>query len=182
MARWSAVTDLADHVDRAVRRVEEFGEDPREAVTFATDASTLDTEHRELVLERVQEQANRAVTDGGDRDGPDVDGDLLDDLEGLLLDHVGSDNKITSGEIADELDIDDSEANPKTRETIRILVEERQFPVIGSSHGYHVPESGDEVEEQVESLQSRAASIQERSELIKQAWDERGPAPGAGES
>jgi len=172
------MTDLADHVDRAVRRVEQFGEDPREAVTFATDASTLDSEHRELVLERVREQATRTVTDGG----PDVDGDLLDDLEDLLLDHVGSDNKITSGEIADELDIDDSGSNPKTRETIRILVEERQLPVIGSSHGYHVPESADEVEEQVESLQSRAASIQERSQLIKEAWDERGPAPGAGES
>jgi len=176
------MTELADHVDRAVRRVEQFGEDPRMAVSIATETSGLDTEHRKLVLERVRDQATPAVTDGGDRGGPDVDGDLLDDLEGLLLDHVGGDNKITSGEIADELDIDDSGSNPKTRETIRILVEERQLPVIGSSHGYHVPESGDEVEEQVESLQSRAASIQERSQLIKEAWDERGPAPGAGES
>ncbi|MDS0284714.1 hypothetical protein NDI86_21670 [Halomicroarcula sp. S3CR25-11] len=151
-------------------------------MAVATGAAGLDREHRKLILERVREQATRTVTDGGDRDGPNVDGDLLDDLEELLLDHVGSDNKITSGEVADELDIDDSEANPKTREAIRILLEERQFPVIGSSHGYHVPESREQVDEQVESLQSRAASIQERSQLIKEAWEQRGPAPGAGES
>jgi len=175
------MTDLTDHVDRAVRRVEQFGEDPRMAVSIATETSGLDTEHRKLVLERVRDQATPAVTDGGDPGGPDVDGDLLDDLEDVLLDHVGKGNKITSGELADHLGIDDAEGNPKTREAIRVLIEERQLPVI-SSQGYYIPESDEQIQDQIKSLQSRAQSIQERSQLIKEAWDERGPTPGAGES
>lgn len=55
---------LDGYVDQAARRVAEFDEDPRMAVSVVVDDS-LAADQREVVLERVQEQVTVPVTDGG---------------------------------------------------------------------------------------------------------------------
>jgi len=58
------MSNLSDYVDSAARRVTEFGEDPRMAVSVVVD-DALATDQREVVLDRVQEQVAVPVTDGG---------------------------------------------------------------------------------------------------------------------
>lgn len=100
-----------------------------------------------------------------------VSGELLDELERVLREHVGPSEAITSSELADKLEITDGEANPATREAIRIVCEERGLPVAASSRGYYVIESTNELEEYLESLDGRIAGIQKRKQLVARAWN-----------
>jgi hypothetical protein len=163
---------FSDAVDDAVELVE-TGRDPRLAVAEVVPRYDIPADQRTDVLERVREEAGRSgeaspATDGGE---PDVDGELLDELEEYLRDHVGPDAAVASAQIADDLGIDDREGQPRTREAIRILLEEQRLCVISSGNGYYVPESREQVADEVESLRSRAQSIQEREQLIVDAWD-----------
>ncbi|WP_058997809.1 hypothetical protein [Haloarcula sp. CBA1127] len=58
------MSNLSDYVDSAARRVTEFDEDPRMAVSVVVD-DALAADQREVVLERVQEQVTVPVADGG---------------------------------------------------------------------------------------------------------------------
>lgn len=182
------MSDLDEIVAEAEQQIEQCGEDPRMAVAMAAGGSDLDVDARQTVLDRVTGDGGDGDGDGEDEDeegqqslkdmtdgGPDINGDLLEDLEDLLKDHVGKVDAITAGEIADELQIQDSDGYPRTRDAIRVLLEERQFPVIAGGNGYYVPESRQQVEEEIESLESRAKSIQQREQLILSAWEARGP-------
>ena len=100
-----------------------------------------------------------------------LDAEVLDELERVLREHVGPNQAITSSELADELEITDGEANPATREAIRIVCEERGLPVAASARGYYVIESTDELEEYLESLDGRIAGIQKRKRLVARAWN-----------
>jgi hypothetical protein len=156
--------------------VEQHRENPRMAVAQAVSEYGVPADERETVLQLVEEETGAAAsTDGGrarsEDDGPDIDGALLNDLEELLGDHRGPENAISSGEIADELGIDDSGSNPRTREAVKALLEERELPVISNSNGYFVATAESQVEEEIESLQSRIQGIQQRQQLIRDAWD-----------
>ncbi|GGO03636.1 hypothetical protein [Haloarcula pellucida] len=62
------MSNLSAHVDRAVRRVEQFDEDPRMAVVVATDGSGLSMDQREAVLEQTRQQTATVVADGSGHD------------------------------------------------------------------------------------------------------------------
>ncbi|MBX0325755.1 hypothetical protein EGH21_22315 [Halomicroarcula sp. F13] len=62
------MSNLSDHVDRAVRRVEQFDEDPRMAVVVATDGSGLSMDQREAVLEETRQETAPVVADGSGHD------------------------------------------------------------------------------------------------------------------
>ena len=96
-----------------------------------------------------------------------IDGDLLDDLESLLWDHVGPENSITSTEVSDELGIKDSNGNPKTREAIKIVLRERGVPVIAGANGYYIAETEKQVRDELDSLDQRIQGIEERKQLIR---------------
>lgn len=100
----------------------------------------------------------------------DIDGALLDDLEELLRTEASAENPLTSSEIADRLGIDDSEANPTTREAIRTLAEERMIPTVGAHNGYYVIETEAQKDEYLATLRQRIAGIEERIWLIERAW------------
>jgi len=168
-----AVSKAADY---AAREVEQHSEHPRMAVAQAVSEHDVPEDKREAVLSLVEDQTGAtASTDGGrarsEGDGPDIDGALLDELEELLDDHRGPENAISSGEIADELGIDDSGSNPRTREAVKALLEERELPVISNSNGYFVATAESQIEEELESLQSRIQGIQQRQQLIRDAWE-----------
>lgn len=81
-----------------------------------------------------------------------------------------SEQAITSSELADQLDIDDSEGNPETREAVKIAMRERGLPIIGGGNGYYIPVDPAKVEDAIESLDGRIAGIQERKDLIEDNW------------
>lgn len=160
---------VSEAADYAAREVEQHSENLRMAVAQAVSEHGVPEEKRETVLSLVQDQTGAtASTDGG---RPDVDGALLDDLEELLADHRGPENAVSSGEIADRLGIDDSGSNPRTREAVKVLLDDRELPVISNSDGYFVATAESQIEEEVESLQSRIEGIQQRQQLIRDAWE-----------
>jgi hypothetical protein len=110
----------------------------------------------------------------------DVDGATLDELHEILLHRYqlaqGDDvapgvQAITSGELADRVTGEDSEANPKTREAVKILMRERGLPIIGSSHGYYIPTDPADIEEEIDALEGRSEGIQERQPLLRDNWE-----------
>jgi len=166
---------VSEAADYATRMVEQHRENPRMAVAQAVSEHDVPADDREKVLQLVEDETGAAAsTDGGrarSEGEADIDGALLDDLEELLDDHRGPENAISSGEIADELGIDDSGSNPRTREAVKALLDERELPVISNSNGYFVATAESQVEEEIESLQSRIQDIQQRQQLIRDAWE-----------
>lgn len=81
-----------------------------------------------------------------------------------------SQQDITSSELAEQLDIDDSEGNPETREAVKIAIRERGQPIIGGGNGYYIPVDPSQIEDAIESLDGRIAGIQERKQLIEENW------------
>jgi|AntDeeMinimDraft_5_1070356.scaffolds.fasta_scaffold03542_8 23S rRNA maturation-related 3'-5' exoribonuclease YhaM len=92
-------------------------------------------------------------------------------VKSILLDHDGADNKITAREIDDELGLDSVGSFPNTRAAIRELLFEDQIPVIGTTQGYYVAESEEQVDEYIESLEGRIMEITERKFAITRAAD-----------
>jgi len=174
------VVTVSDAVDaaasEAARVVNQHSEHPRMAVAQAVSENDVPAGERETVLQLVQDQTGAtASTDGGrariEGDHPDIDGELLDELEELLTDHRSPENAVSSGEIADRLDIDDSGSNPQTRKAVKVLLEERELPVISNANGYYIATAESQIEEEIESLQSRIQDIQRRQQLIRDAWE-----------
>lgn len=111
---------------------------------------------------------------------PSITGRLVDQIEETLRErhykrHEGviettAEQAITSADLAAQLDIDDGEAQPKTREAIKIVMRERGLPVIGGSNGYYIPVRGDDIADALETLDGRIAGIEERKRLLDENW------------
>lgn len=98
-----------------------------------------------------------------------IDGDLLDAVEEELRGRT-KDDAIHSGELADKVGIDDGEANPKTREVIRTLMEERGLPIASANCGYWMLESDAQLRIYVNDLRGRIAGIEERIEMVQENY------------
>ena len=61
--------------------------------------------------------------------------DPHDQVAELIRSRRGKQQAITAGEIKDELEIDDGEAQPKTREIIREGIDEYQIPIGAGPQG-----------------------------------------------
>jgi len=94
-------------------------------------------------------------------------------LKELLLEHRGKQNGIFSSEIAEELDMSDGEARPKTRKKILNLMRREKLPIAATPyHGYFVPETAEECEEYLDSQRRRAEKNRYRADLFKEALEE----------
>ena len=112
---------------------------------------------------------------------PDVDGELLDELHEILRERYYQrtegdietvrEQAITSGEMADRVTDEDTEANPQTREAVKVLMRERGLPVIGSNHGYYIPVDPNAIESEIDALEGRIDGIRERQQLLRDNWD-----------
>jgi len=110
----------------------------------------------------------------------DINTDLLDSIESVLRRrhakrvagaYSKAEQSITSGELAATITGEDTDANPKTREAVRALMDERSIPVVSSSNGYRIPTEADAVSDELDSLDGRIAGIQQRKSLLSSAWD-----------
>jgi len=80
---------------------------------------------------------------------------------------------ITSGELADQLNVGDAEANPRTRELVRDVMEGHDLPVVSCHAGYYVADSLVEIKDELESLDGRIAGIEQRKERLVGAYNRR---------
>lgn len=94
----------------------------------------------------------------------------------ILVEHRGSDNPITSGEIADRTGLDTLDSTPRTRGVIRKLECEYDFPVASGGTGYYLVQEHGEVRDYLQNLESRKQGIKKRQEAVKSAVETRGTA------
>jgi hypothetical protein len=111
---------------------------------------------------------------------PSIDGDTLDAvatelkerhtarIEGELS--SAAKQAITSGDLADQITGEDAEANPKTREAMKVLMRERGLPIVGNHNGNWIPVSEDAVDDKLADLDARIAGIEERKDLLAENW------------
>jgi len=111
----------------------------------------------------------------------DVDGDLLEALHAELRRRYRkretggfesvAEQAVTSSELAAMFDIEDSAANPKTREALKVLMRERGLPIVSNNHGSWIPLSRQPIDDKLDELDGRIAGIQERKQLLEDNWD-----------
>lgn len=90
----------------------------------------------------------------------------------MLLNHRGSDDPITSREINEEISEDTVGSFPNTRSIIRDIMVEDEIPIAGSSQGYYVIETEEELSEYVDNLDQRVLNITERKTYVLRAANE----------
>lgn len=98
---------------------------------------------------------------------------LADAVANELAGRNCQEEAITSGELSDRLDVGDGEANPKTREIITDLIEERNMPIIAGHCGYWVAADMQEIEDYLDDLDGRIAGIQQRKQRLVAAYNRR---------
>lgn len=90
----------------------------------------------------------------------------------ILLDHVGSDDPISSRELSGMLDDDDEVGSfPKTRFLVREIMMEDQIPIAASNNGYYVVETEQELDDYLNQLEQRILGISERKYAVQRAAD-----------
>lgn len=99
----------------------------------------------------------------------------------ILSTHRGSEQAVTSQEIADLTGLDSLDSTPRTRGVIRRLSEEHGFPIGASSNGYFLIADGDEADEYLETLNTRIQGIVKRKQTVQNAIEQRGYAKSAAE-
>lgn len=100
-----------------------------------------------------------------------IDGELLEQVHDELRKRSGKSNSITSRELSKQLDIDDGDAQPKTREAIRILQEERDAPIAAYSGGYFYMADSQDLEEYLDFLDNKIAGIEDRKQLATRSYN-----------
>ena len=96
--------------------------------------------------------------------------------------HHGKASAISSSELADRLNIETQAANPVTRETILDVIKKTNMPIVACNKGYFVAESSAELDEYVDNLRSRRDAIDQRIELVMNAYAARAYDPDETES
>ena len=96
--------------------------------------------------------------------------------------HQGKDAAITSSELAGRLNVENQSGNPVTRKVILRVIKKTNLPIIASNQGYFVAESSAELNEYVDNLRSRRDAIDDRIELVMNAYAARAYDPNETDS
>lgn len=118
-------------------------------------------------------------TDASGSEQP-ADSDVLDAIESELQERhtkrmegeyqSADEQAITSSELAETITGETAEANPRTREAMKILMRERGLPIVGDHRGNWIPVTDGPVEAKLDDLDARIAGIEERKQLLAQNW------------
>lgn len=97
----------------------------------------------------------------------------------ILSEHRGSDNPVTSGEIADKTGLDSLDSTPRTRGVIRRLQRQYDWPVASSPKGYFLIKQKGEAQEYIDDLEGRIQGIEQRKNAVVSSISRRGVADGS---
>lgn len=93
----------------------------------------------------------------------------------LLLEHRGRGNEIPSRELNEILELDSVGSFPQTRELVKDIMYQERIPIIGGGNGYYIAETQEEVDDYLETLESRITGNAERKMALQRAveeWDD----------
>lgn len=92
----------------------------------------------------------------------------------ILAQHRGSDNPVTSQEIADDTGLDSLDSTPRTRGVIRKLSRQHDFPIGASSKGYFLIAAENEAQSYLDDLEGRIEGIERRKDAVMSSINRRG--------
>lgn len=101
----------------------------------------------------------------------------VEQVKEIMDGRIGREHAITSGEIRDQLDIQENETTPQTRALITHLIKEEGMPIVaktGHPAGYYIAEDEDDIYEYVTTLSSRINNIDDRRVAVLTAAQESG--------
>jgi hypothetical protein len=101
-----------------------------------------------------------------------TDEEIKEEVRDILTDHVGKENAIHAGEVADKVDVPDDDTHVRIREYITELLEEGLPLASSTAHGYWIIENQEELDNYVGSLERRARSTENRKLAVLDAADE----------
>lgn len=84
------------------------------------------------------------------------------EIREILLEHVGKENAIHSGEIAERVGVEDDDTHVRAREYLTELVEDGVPLASSTAHGYWIIANQDELDNYIGSLERRARNIDNR--------------------
>lgn len=99
------------------------------------------------------------------------DDDIKNEIRKILLDHVGKENAIHSGEVADRVGVKDDDTHVRAREYLTELVEDGVPLASSTAHGYWIIENQDELDNYIGSLERRERNIENRKLKVLDAAD-----------
>ena len=97
--------------------------------------------------------------------------DVIEQIKDILMQHCGKSNAITSGEIADLIDINEDDTHAKTRAMILEAAKRYHLPLAADRNGYYLITNEEEYDAYMNNLDSREEGIEERKELITRNYN-----------
>ena len=92
--------------------------------------------------------------------------DKVKKIKDILQQHCGRNNKITSSEIANLLNITEDDTHATTRGLILESAKKYNLPLAADTRGYYLITNEEEYNDYMNNLESRIEGIKERKELI----------------
>ena len=96
----------------------------------------------------------------------------LEQIKGILLDHVGKVNMIKAEAIAEIIGIPPGPSGIRIRELITETIVSSHLPVASSNRGYYLLENSEDLKRYQRSLDGRANKITSRKILVTQFFSE----------
>ena len=90
------------------------------------------------------------------------DDEIKKEIREILLDHVGKENAIHAGAIADRVGVEDDDTHVRAREYITELLKEGMPLASSTAHGYWIIANQEELDNYIGSLERRARNIENR--------------------
>ena len=97
---------------------------------------------------------------------------MLEQIKMILLAHKGKKNRITSGKVAEELEIFENATYAKTRSLIFECAKTYKLPLAADTKGYYLITNQIEYDDYIANLNSRIAGIEERKKIITDNWED----------
>lgn len=93
-------------------------------------------------------------------------------VKGIILDHRGKGNEISSREINEVVELDSVGSFPSTREVVKDIMFQERIPIVGGGNGYYIAETEEEVADALDTLESRIINTAERKMALRRAAEE----------
>jgi hypothetical protein len=101
-----------------------------------------------------------------------MDNSTKSQVREVIVDHVGKENAIFAGDVAEIAGIDDGDTHVRTREYLTELLREGLPIASNPGHGYWIIKNQEELDNYIGSLERRALKIRSRKDKVFEAAEQ----------
>lgn len=96
--------------------------------------------------------------------------EVVNAVADILKDHRGKNERISSAEINNQIQLDSSDTRSRTRAVVKYLLVEEGMAVGATNHGYYLIKTSEELLENIERLDDRIFAAELRKKAIRMAY------------